>query len=336
MKLKQLAEQLGAKLVGDGEIEIKAVRGINEASEGDITFVKDIKRLNIQDLKASAIIVPEPVDKLDKAQLIMENPLYGFARALEIFYSKPYKPKGIMQGAIVTASAEIHPTATVYPNAVIDERVKIGPETVVYPGVYIGEDTEIGAKCIIYPNVTIRERIKIGSRVIIHPGTVIGSDGYGYVMHKGIHYKIPQLGTVKIEDDVEIGACVTIDRATTGETVIGQGTKIDNLVQIAHNVRIGKHCLIVAQVGIAGSSRLGNYVTLAGQVGVADHVEIADGTIVAAQSGVMSNLQKGTYMGTPVMPHVQFFRIQALLRKLPEIYKKVSDIEKRVQGGRDD
>ncbi|RME68488.1 MAG: UDP-3-O-(3-hydroxymyristoyl)glucosamine N-acyltransferase [Nitrospirae bacterium] len=336
MTLKELAEAIGATLVGDGTLEVKGVKGIEDAKEGDVTYIKDQKLLRSVELKASALIVPHEVEGLQIPQLVVENPLYGFARALEVFYGKPYKPKGIMQGAFVASSADVHPEATVYPNVYIDENVRIGARTVVYPGVYIGEETKIGEDCIIYPNVTIRERVRIGSRVIIHSGTVIGSDGYGYVQHEGKHYKIPQVGTVRIEDDVEIGASVTIDRATTGETVIGQGTKIDNLVQIAHNVKIGRHCIIVAQVGIAGSSRLGDYVTLAGQVGVADHVEIADGTIVAAQSGVMSNLERGTYMGTPVMPHMQFFKVQALLRRLPEIYKKVTEIEKKLQGGQDD
>ncbi len=337
MKLKDIAEAIGAELIGNGEIEIKAIKGIEEASEGDLTYLKDLKLLKkgLQ-VKASAVILPQKTDALQASQLVVEEPQYGFARALEVFYKRTPPPKGIMQGAMVASSAEVHLDSTIFPNVYISERVRIGPGTIVYPGVYIGEDTEIGRDCIIYPNVTIREGVKIGSRVIIHPGSVIGSDGYGYVFHQGRHYKIPQVGTVRIEDDVEIGACVTIDRATTGETVIGEGTKIDNLVQIAHNVKIGKHCIIIAQVGIAGSSRLGNYVTLAGQVGVADHVEIADGTIVAAQSGIMSSLEKGTYMGTPVMPHMQFFKVQALLRRLPDLFKKVSEIEKNLQGGTND
>ncbi len=336
MRLRELSDAIGARLIGDGEIELKGIKGIEDASEGDLTYIKDQRVLKKTPLRASAVIVPQKIEGLKLPQLVVEDPLLGFARALEVFYKRPPEPKGLMEGAIVRPSAEVHPEATIYPNAYIDEKARIGARTVIYPGVYIGKEAEIGQDCVIYPNVSIRERVRIGSRVIIHSGTVIGSDGYGYVQHQGRHYKIPQVGTVRIEDDVEIGACVTIDRATTGETLIGQGTKIDNLVQIAHNVRIGKHCLIVAQVGIAGSSRLGDYVTLAGQVGVADHVEIADGTIIAAQSGVMSNLEKGVYMGSPVMPHREFFRVQALLRRLPELYKKVQEIEKHLKGGSDD
>jgi UDP-3-O-[3-hydroxymyristoyl] glucosamine N-acyltransferase len=219
---------------------------------------------------------------------------------------------------------------SIHPFAYISDNVTIGRDTIIYPGVFIGEGTVIGDGCTIYANVTIREKVTVGNRVIIHSGSVIGSDGFGYVWEEGRHYKIPQVGGVIIGEDVEIGANVTIDRATTGNTIIGRGTKIDNLVQIAHNVTIGERSIIVAQVGIAGSSEIGNFVTLAGQVGIPDHVKIADGCIIGAQAGVMGNLSKGIYLGSPAMPHRDWLRSTALFSKLPELNRRIKELEEKV------
>jgi len=195
----------------------------------------------------------------------------------------------------------------------------------------VGENTTVGKDCMIYPNVVLRENVKVGNKVIIHSGSVIGSDGFGYVFEEGRYHKIPQVGGVIIGDDIEIGSNVSIDRATTGNTIIGKGTKIDNLVQIAHNVKIGENTIIVAQVGIAGSTEVGDFVTLAGQVGIADHVKIGSGTVIGAQSGIASDLTKGFYTGSPALPHREWLRAHALFAKLPELYKKIKELEKKIK-----
>ena len=221
---------------------------------------------------------------------------------------------------------------SIHPNVVIADEVKIGDRVTIYPGAWIGKGTTIGDDAVIYSNVNIRENLQIGNRVIIHAGATIGSDGFGYVTDEGIHRKIPQVGGVIIGDDVEIGANSTIDRATLGNTVIKRGTKIDNLVHVAHNVTIGEHCFLIAQVGIAGSCTLGNYVVLAGQVGLADHIRIGDRAMVSAQSGVIKDIEPGQVMGGYyAMPQREWLKVQALIPKLPELKKKVSDLESQVQ-----
>jgi len=341
VRLKDLAARINARPLSDADIEIKGVGGMDSAGEGFLTFITSNKLIpRLKASAAAAVIVKEPVPGIDIPQIAAENPLLAFARALEVFYVKPYRPRGVMSGAVVSGSARLGREVTVYPMSFLSEGVAVGDRTVIYPGVFIGEGSTIGEDCVIHPNVTIREGVTIGSRVIIHPGAVIGSDGFGYVFSDDRHYKIPQVGGVIIEDDVEIGAAVAIDRATTGNTRIGEGTKIDNLVQIGHNVSIGRHCIIVAQVGIGGSTDIGDNVTLAGQVGVADHVQIEDGCIVGAKSGVQGRLKKGVYSGIPVMPHFRWLKVRALNERLPELQKKIREIEKKIgsaeKGGRDD
>jgi UDP-3-O-[3-hydroxymyristoyl] glucosamine N-acyltransferase len=241
------------------------------------------------------------------------------------------KPAGISGDAIVSEKAVIAKDVSIFPFSYIADGVTVGPGTVVYPYVFIGENTTVGEGCVLYPHVTLREGVTIGNRVIIHSGTVIGSDGFGYVFHEGRHYKIPQVGGVILEDDVEIGSNASIDRATTGNTIIGKGTKIDNLSQIAHNVKIGQHSIIVAQVGIGGSTEIGDYVTLAGQVGVADHTVVESGTMIGAQSGIVGHIAKGAYSGSPAIPHRDWLRAQALYAKLPEMQKKIREIEEKIQ-----
>lgn len=333
MKLSEIANLFNAKIEGEEEIEISGVKGLDEAEEGDITFIASSKYNELaKQSKASAFIVREKIDGLNKPQLIVENPQYVFAKLLEIFYVKPHVYKGISEKALISKSSQIGQNVTIYPFVYIDEEVRIGDNTIIYPFSFVGKETSIGSNCLIYPNVTIREKVKIGNRVIIHSGTVIGSDGFGYIFADGRHNKIPQVGGLIIEDDVEIGAGVTIDRATTGYTVIGQGTKIDNLVQIAHNVKIGKNVIIVAQVGIAGSSSVGDGCILAGQVGISDHVEIEGGSIITAQSGVMpGKITKGVYSGSPVMAHRNWLKASAIFQKLPELYKKIKEMEEKIK-----
>ncbi|MEK7823189.1 MAG: UDP-3-O-(3-hydroxymyristoyl)glucosamine N-acyltransferase, partial [Nitrospirota bacterium] len=260
-----------------------------------------------------------------------DNPYLAFARTLEIFYKAPFNPLGISKESIIGENVSFGSDVSVYPNVYISNNVAIGNRVTIFPFVYIGENVSVGDDSVIYPNAAIREKVKIGKRVIIHSGAVIGSDGFGYVREKEKHYKIPQVGGVIIEDEVEIGANVTIDRATLGNTVIGSGTKIDNLVHIAHNVKTGKNCIILAQVGISGSVEIGDNVVLAGQVGIADHKRIADGVMVVGKSGVTNNLEPGVYSGTPAIPHKDWLRAQSIYAKLPDILRRLQELERKIK-----
>lgn len=333
MKLSEIAQLFNGRVEGNPDIEISGVKGIEDAKEGDITYLVSTKHIDkLKNCQASALIVKEKVENFGGSQLLVDNPQLVFVKLLQLFYVKPHAYKGISDSAFVSKTCRIGNNVTVYPFSYIDEDVEIGDNTVIYPFTFIGKKSQIGSDCVIYSNVTIRERIKVGNRVIIHAGSVIGSDGFGYVFHEGKHEKIPQVGSVIIEDDVEIGACTAIDRATTGNTIIGKGTKIDNLAQIAHNVKIGQNCIVVAQVGIAGSSSIGHGCILAGQVGVADHAEIESGTIITAQSGVMpGKVEKGIFSGSPIMPHREWLKANAIFQRLPELYKKIREIEKKIK-----
>ncbi|MBF0558534.1 MAG: UDP-3-O-(3-hydroxymyristoyl)glucosamine N-acyltransferase [Nitrospirae bacterium] len=331
MKLRELAELLDGEIRGDETIEITGATGIYDAGEKDITFLtssKLIKELRIS--SAAAVLVKDFVPDLAKTQVRTKNPLYAFAKLLNHFYVRRIGPGGISKNAFISGEAEIAPDVTISDFSYISCRARIGSGAVIFPGVFIGEDCVIGHDCVIYPNVTIRENTVIGDRVIIHPNAVIGSDGFGYVFEDGRHNKIPQVGNVRIEDDVEIGAGATIDRATTGTTVIGKGTKIDNLVQVGHNVQVGRNVIIVAQVGIGGSSNIGDGSMLGGQVGVADHASVEAGTMVAAKGGVMGEVKRGVYGGAPMIPHREWLRATAIFNKLPELKKRIEDLEKRL------
>lgn len=331
MKLCEIVSLLGGELAGDPDIEVRGVAGVRTVREGEATFLSD-RRL-IEECgrsMAACVMVKEFIPELEKPQIIVKNPLYAFALLLELFYVTPSHPSGISDSAFVSHEAKVGKDVLIHPFACISDGAVIGDKTIVYPGVFIGQDTTIGEECVIYPHVTIRERIRVGNRVIVHAGSVVGSDGFGYVFEGGKHYKIPQVGGVVIGDDVEIGANVTIDRATTGNTVIGSGTKIDNLVQIAHNVKIGENSVIVAQVAIGGSTEIGNYVVLGGQVGVADHARVDDGCMVGAQSGIMGHLEKGVYSGSPVIPHREWLKASVLFARLPELHKKIKELEEKL------
>lgn len=331
MKLAEFSRIVNGSILGDPELEITGASGVREATRGDITFISSPKFLKyLGESKASCVIVKEPIEGLSITQLIAANPYYAFARALEyLFPPRPAEP-GISDIAMVSCKALIGRDVAILPFAYVSADVSIGDGSVLYPGVFIGENTRVGSNCILYPNVTIRENISIGDRVIVHSGTVIGSDGFGYAFEKGAHYKIPQVGGVVVGDDVEIGSNVSIDRATIGDTMIGAGSKIDNLVQIAHNVKIGEKSLIISQVGIAGSSEIGSFVTLAGQVGVADHTSIESGTVIGAHSGISGHVAKGIYSGYPAIPHKNWLRSQALFAKLPEMSRKMKELEERL------
>ncbi|MCL4457270.1 MAG: UDP-3-O-(3-hydroxymyristoyl)glucosamine N-acyltransferase [Nitrospirae bacterium] len=332
MKLRDIAALISGEVVGDGEVEIHGVSGISEAKEGDITFLSGTKLLKeLKGSRAAAVIVNRPINDIGKPQIIVSNPLYAFARLLAHFYVKPHQYKGINEKAFVSGKAVVKENVTIYPFAHISDNATIGSGTVIYSGVFIGEGSIVGNDSVIHPNVTVREGVKIGSRVIVHAGAVIGSDGFGYVFEDGMHRKIPQVGGVIIEDDVEIGANVTIDRATTGNTIVGKGAKIDNLVQIGHNVRIGNNVILVSQVGIAGSSEIGDGVILGGQVGVADHAKLEAGTMVGAKGGALGEMKRGVYSGILPMPHKDWLRAMAVFAKLPELNKKIKELEERTK-----
>lgn len=332
MKLKDFAEMVNGQVLGNPDMDITGISGIPDAQAGDITFLSSQKFLKVlRTSRASAVIVSEAVEGLDMPQVRVASPYRAFATAIAHFH-----PQGLQRPltgpSAISETARIGKNVTVYPFVYIAAGAVIGDNTVIFPGVFIGHEAVIGRDCVIHANVTIRERCSLGDRVIVHAGSVIGSDGFGYVFDEGMHQKIPQVGRVVIEADVEVGSNVSIDRATLGETHIGRGTKIDNLVQIAHNVTIGEYSLLVAQVGISGSCTLGSHVTLAGQVGVADHSVIEAGTVIGGKAGVMGGrTTKGFYIGTPIAPHREFMKAQSYFLKLPDMNKKIRELEARIK-----
>jgi len=330
-KLKELADLLGGTVVGDGDVEISGVASIAEAQSGEITFVGSPKYLPMLDqTKASAVIVKEAASTA-KPLLVAGNPHLAFAKALTLFSQKPYQSKGIDAHAWISPTAQLGSETTIYPFVYVGERAKIGNRVTLYPGVYVGEDSCIGDDSVLHPGVSIYPGTVIGSRVILHGGVVIGADGFGYVKDGKKNVKIPQVGRVEIEDDVEIGANATVDRATLGKTIIRRGVKIDNLVMVAHNVSVGEDSILVAQVGIAGSTKIGKNVTLAGQVGVGDHIEIGDNVIVGGQAGVAFDLAPNqAYTGNPAIPHRDALRAAAVFPKLPEMKRTLAEVEKRL------
>jgi UDP-3-O-[3-hydroxymyristoyl] glucosamine N-acyltransferase len=332
--LKELSAFVDGELVGDGDIMITGVSGIREAAEGDITFLANSKYLPLlEKTRASAIVTSRDVAIGHKPIIRTENPSLAFVKIVS-FISPDHTvhPKGIHPTAVIGKNVSLGKNVAIGPYAVIEDNAKIGQDSVIYSGCFIGHDTEIGSHGLIYPNVSLRERIRIGENVIIHSGTVIGSDGFGYVSVEGRHHKVPQVGTVVIEDDVEIGANVAIDRARFDKTIVGRGTKIDNLVHIAHNVVIGENSLIVAQVGISGSTVIGKGVTLAGQVGIVGHVEIGDNAVVMAQSGVSKSVPAGACVwGYPAKPQESAKRVNACVQNLPRLYKTISELRKKIE-----
>lgn len=332
MKLKDLAETIGASLTGAGEEEITAASPLGEAGPGQISFAADPGHLKeMKTTRAAAVIVPLETPDQHLPLLRAKNPRLAFAKALEALYKRPERPRGISDRAVIGRGSVIGQDPSIHPYAVVDENVRIGDRVTLFPGVYIGNGSVIGDDTVIHPNVSIGHAITIGSRVIIHSGTVIGSDGFGFVTEAGRHHKIPQVGGVIIGDDVEIGGNCSIDRATLGNTIIRQGTKLDNLVHIAHNVTIGEHCFIAGQVGIAGSSTLGNYVAFGGQVGVADHTTVGDRVMAGGKAVISRDVEAGQVVaGFYAIPLREWLKVQAVLPKLPELKKLISELERRM------
>jgi UDP-3-O-[3-hydroxymyristoyl] glucosamine N-acyltransferase len=323
----------GGELVGDAKLTITGAASLAEASSGEISFFANRKYVGLlRKTRASAVFVPTNfAEPLAVAQVRVPNPTKAFEQVVLKFAPKPIIPaRGVHSSAIVGSGVRLGERVSIQPHAVIEDGSQIGDDTVIGAGSYIGHEAIVGSACLIYPLVTIRERSRIGSRVIIHSGAVIGADGFGFEVVDGRHQKIQQLGIVQIDDDVEIGANTTVDRARFGRTWIQQGVKIDNLVQIAHNVIIGKNSVIVAQTGISGSTRVGERVTMAGQVGIVGHVEIADGSIIAAQSGVSKSLPGGVWFGYPAVPLAQAKQQIAWIHRLGKLFERVKGIEKKL------
>jgi UDP-3-O-[3-hydroxymyristoyl] glucosamine N-acyltransferase len=331
-KLKEIAQWVDGIVIGDRETEISGVASIEEARAEEITFIAHPKYLSkLSQTKASAVIVSQEVTQSDKPLLCVTNPYLAFAKVLTIFSHQPYQSKGIDSNVRVSPTATLGQDLTIYPFVYVGDRCSIGDRVTLYPGVYVGEDSSIGEDSTLFSNVSVYSNTVIGKRVILHSGVVVGSDGFGYVKEGKKNIKIPQIGRVEIEDDVEIGANTTIDRATLGKTIIQKGVKIDNLVQVAHNVTIGEDSIIVAQVGISGSTKIGSNVTLAGQVGVVGHIKIGDNVVVGAQSGVTHDLPANQgYVGSPALLHREFLRAITVFPKLPEMRKTLIEIEKRL------
>ncbi len=333
-RLAEIARLIRGELIGDGDITITGVAPLEEAGEGDLTFVEDLNLLPLgEKTKAAAVIAPrEAAHTIRKPLIVTEDPKLAFSKVLELFAPGPSIPVGVHPTAIVAKGAHLGQRVAIGPYVVIEEGVRIGDDVVIYPFVFIGREADIGEKTIIYPHVFIGERVTVGRRCIIHAGAAVGADGFGYLHTPEGHYKIPQIGTVIIEDDVEIGANSTIDRATVSATRIGAGTKIDDQVHIAHNCVIGRNCVLCGQVGIAGSTTLGDNVVLGGQAGVSDHCRIGSNITIAAQAGVFGDLtEPGVYSGYPARPHTQQLRVMALVQKLPDLVGQLKELRKQVE-----
>ena len=330
--LSEIVAIIGGELSGDGEILISGLNRLDMARAGDLCFAVEGHIEEAKTCAASAVIIPASyVGEFPKATIKIENPKAAFSKLLEIFVPKIEIPQGVSEQAFIGKNVELADNVTVMPFAYVGDGAKIGSGTIIYPHTFIGHYSTIGEQTIIYSGVTIREYCKVGNRCVIHSSTVVGSDGFGFTTKDGIHTKVPQVGNVVIEDDVEIGANVGIDRAAMGSTIIGHGTKIDNLVHIAHNCKIGANCLIVAQTGISGSTTVGDNVTFGGQVGTVGHIEIGGNSIYAARSGITKSMPENFFgAGFPVQTHADWLRNQAALQKVPALIKRVAQLEKKI------
>ncbi len=330
IRLSELAARIGARLVGDDAV-VSSIAPIESAGPGQVTFLANPKYARFaRDSGASGIIARDTVEGARAAFLIAENPYYAFACAVEAFHPPGRPAPGVSQNASIHPTARLGRDVTVGPFAVVGEDASVGDRTVLLAGVVVGKGATVGDDCRLYPHVTLYDGVRVGSRVILHAGCVIGSDGFGFAPGPGGYRKIPQVGTVEIGDDVEIGANTTIDRAALGVTRIGPGTKLDNLVQVGHNVEIGRDTVIAAQAGISGSCRVGSRVMIGGQAGLAGHLEIEDGIMLGAKCGVPGTLRASearVWSGIPAMPHPTWLRMSTLLPKLPDLARRLKRLE---------
>jgi UDP-3-O-[3-hydroxymyristoyl] glucosamine N-acyltransferase len=329
----QIAEQLGGEIVGDGSVKITGIAPADSAKAGDLTFAEKENYLAAAEQSAaSAILVPAGFQSATKVLIRVKDPRIAIAKALPLFFPPESHQPGIHESAAIHPTAQIDASAHVGPHCAVGAGVRLGKRSVLMGGNHVGRDSKIGDDVCLHPNVVLYAKTQIGNRVIIHAGTVIGSDGYGYVFDQGQHRKILQVGNVIIHDDVEIGANTAIDRGALGATIIGQGTKIDNLVHVAHNVVMGRHCLVLGQVGFAGSTHLGDYVVIASQSGIAGHLKIGNQSTVGAKSGVMRDVPDGgVVLGYPAAPDKQAKRQWVALAQLPDMIRQLRELERQVE-----
>ena len=338
MKLKEIASRIGGRVEGDGEADIKGVAGVKEAREGDIAFLLNRSfEKHVPASGAGAIVAgPAADEKLLAGRncVIVENPALSYVEVARLFEPHRRFPKGESNNANISPDALVSPEAAIFPYVYVGAGAVIEKNAVIHPFCFVGRDARIGEETILYPNVSVYDRTIVGKRVIVHAGSVLGADGFGYVWDGQKHRKIPQLGMLEIGDDVEIGANTCIDRASLDRTAIMQGTKIDNLVQIGHNVIVGEHSIIVSQVGVAGSATLGKNVVLGGKAGVRDHVVIGDNVRAAGGTGITKNVKEGAVIsGTPHMAHRDWLRLQGYLKKLPELFERIDTLEEALRKG---
>lgn len=336
MKAREIARLVGGEAKGDEEREISGVAALETAGERDLAFAEgELALRRAADSRAGCILVPEGSSVEGRTTIAVRNLRLAFIRAAEALHPPRAAQPGIHPTAWVGTDARLGPGVSVGPHAVVESGASVGAGTSLGAGVFVGEGVTLGERCVLYPRVTLYPGVKLGDRVILHAGVVLGGDGFGYLFAEGRHQKFPQLGGLVIENDVEIGCNTTVDRGSLGTTRIGEGTKIDNLVQVAHNVRIGRHSVIAAQTGISGSTEIGDYVVMGGQVGIGDHARIEDGAVIGGGAGILpgKTVRKGSVMwGTPARPLGEFKKIYAQLSRLPALAQKVKEISARLPG----
>jgi len=332
--LGEIAEYVGGRVCGDPDVIIKSASTLGRAEKGDISFLTNRKYdKQLRTTKASAVIVGKESPSTTVPLLIAEEPYYAFMQVMVLLHGhRKHKKVGISPRSSISDKAKVGADCHIYDFATIADEARIGDGCIIYPGVYVGQGVQIGNDSIIYPNVTIYDGCRIGSRVIINANTTIGEDGFGYASHKGMHHKIPQIGIVIIEDDVEIGTCCAVERGTLGDTVIGPGSKLGDLIAIGHGSKIGAHCLLVAQVGIAGSTTLGHHCIVGGQVGIVGHINIGNNVTIAAKSGVINNVPDGKVMlGAPAIEANQARRAYGMIQYLPEMRQSIRGLQNQIK-----
>jgi len=331
-RLAEIARLISGEVIGDADITITGVAALEDAGESDLAYIERTDLLAVgEESRAAALIVPPDARTKRKPLIVTEDPKLAFSRVLELFAPEPSIPVGVHPTAVLADSVRLGQDVAIGPYAVVEEGVRLGHDVVLYPFVFIGRDADIGDGTVVYPHVFIGERVNVGRRCILHAGCAVGADGFGFLPTAQGLRKIPQIGTVVVEDDVEIGANSTVDRATVSTTRIGAGTKIDDQVHIAHNCVIGRNCILCGQVGIAGSTTIGNNCVLGGQVGVNDHVHVGDNITIGAKSGVYGSLtEAGVYSGVPARPHNQQLRVMVMTQKLPELVRQVRELSEQV------
>jgi len=333
MTLTQIASFLGGKVIGDDGVVIKAIRALEDAASGDLTFIANRKYLGkLRETKASAILAPPGISAEGKNLVVVEDPYAALGKLMQVYYPPHHGRQGVSEAAYIEEDATVSPDATIFPHAYIGHGADIARGVVIYPGVYVGDHVRIGEDSVLYANVTVYHSCVIGKRVVLHSGVVIGADGFGFASPGRENIKIPQVGIVQIDDDVEIGANTTVDRAAMGKTWIGRNVKIDNLVQIAHNVTIGENCVITAQVGISGSTKLGKSVLVGGQTGMVGHITIGDNVMIAADTKIHKDVPSGSIIGgKPQMPYKEWLKVEACRVKLPEMRAKINQLETQIK-----